>query len=141
VAIAATRFRLSHAGAIAENPDQRIHEDAKHLTELTTDLGIGLLQSGLLLLSFAGVLWILSDAMVMSIMGHTLAPPGYMVWCALAYASLATYLSWHVGRPLVGLNAERHARQADFRAALVRTNDVTLYGGEKEDQGRLDRLF
>ena len=37
--------RLSQAGEIGENPDQRIHEDARHLTELSTDLGIGLLQS------------------------------------------------------------------------------------------------
>ncbi len=39
--------RLSQAGEIGENPDQRIHEDARHLTELSTDLGIGLLQSSL----------------------------------------------------------------------------------------------
>ena len=31
--------RLSQAGEIGENPDQRIHEDARHLTELSTDLG------------------------------------------------------------------------------------------------------
>src|SRR5271166_5703328 len=53
----ARAFRLSQAGDIGANPDQRIQEDAKHLTELTTDLGIGLLQSTLLLLSFIGVLW------------------------------------------------------------------------------------
>ncbi len=53
-------FRLAGAGEIGENPDQRIHEDARHLTELSTDLGIGLLQSTLLLISFVGVLWILS---------------------------------------------------------------------------------
>ena len=56
--------RLLQAGEIGENPDQRIHEDARHLTELSTDLGIGLLQSTLLLLSFVGVLWVLSDKMV-----------------------------------------------------------------------------
>ena len=44
-------YRLSHSGEIGANPDQRIQEDAKHLTELTTDLWIGLLQSTLLLLS------------------------------------------------------------------------------------------
>jgi len=49
-------FLLSYAGEIGANPDQRIHEDAKHLTELTTDLSIGLLQSTLLLSSFIGVL-------------------------------------------------------------------------------------
>src|SRR5271154_6640221 len=49
-------FRLSNAGEIGANPDQRIQQDAQHLTELTTDLGIGLLQSTLLFLSFVGVL-------------------------------------------------------------------------------------
>ena len=32
-------FHLSGAGEIGANPDQRIHEDARHLTELSTDLG------------------------------------------------------------------------------------------------------
>lgn len=41
-------FRLGTAGEIGANPDQRIHEDARHLTELLTDLGLGLLQSSLL---------------------------------------------------------------------------------------------
>ena len=50
-------FRLSNAGEIGANPDQRIQQDASHLAELTTDLGIGLLQATLLLLSFIGVLW------------------------------------------------------------------------------------
>ena len=40
-------FHLVNAGEIGANPDQRIHEDARHLTELTTDLGVGLLQSSL----------------------------------------------------------------------------------------------
>jgi putative ATP-binding cassette transporter len=44
-------FRLTYSGEIGANPDQRIHEDARHLTELSTDLGIGLLQSSLLLIS------------------------------------------------------------------------------------------
>jgi vitamin B12/bleomycin/antimicrobial peptide transport system ATP-binding/permease protein len=42
-------FHLSRSGAIGVNPDQRIHEDARHLVDLSTDLGIGLLQSSLLL--------------------------------------------------------------------------------------------
>ena len=54
-------FRLTYAGEIGTNPDQRIHDDARHLTELSTDLGIGLLQSSLLLGSFIGVLWEKTD--------------------------------------------------------------------------------
>ena len=57
-------FRLTYAGEIGANPDQRIHEDARHLTELSTDLGIDLLQSSLLLGSFIGVLWMLSGNVV-----------------------------------------------------------------------------
>ncbi|MFZ0208753.1 MAG: ABC transporter ATP-binding protein/permease [Roseiarcus sp.] len=138
-------FRLSHAGEIGANPDQRIQEDAKHLTELTTDLGIGLLQSTLLLLSFIGVLWVLSDRMVIAMAGFPFVPQGYMVWCALIYAGVASLASWRVGRPLIRLNAERYAREAEFRFALVRTNEevegVTLYGGEGDERARLEDVF
>ena len=138
-------FRLSQAGDIGANPDQRIQEDAKHLTELTTDLGIGLLQSTLLLLSFIGVLWVLSDKMVLAMAGYPFVPQGYMVWCALIYAGLASFVSWRVGRRLIPLNAERYAREADFRFALVRANEevegVTLYGGETDERARLQGIF
>jgi putative ATP-binding cassette transporter len=138
-------FRLTNAGEIGVNPDQRIQQDAQHLTELVTDLGIGLLQSSLLLLSFTGVLWVMSSHMVLSIAGRTIAPPGYMVWCALIYAGIASFLSWLVGRPLINLNAERYAREADFRFALVRTNEeieaITLYGGEAAEKEKLEEVF
>ena len=42
-------YLLGFAGQIGVNPDQRIHQDAQHLTELTTILAIGLLQASLLL--------------------------------------------------------------------------------------------
>jgi vitamin B12/bleomycin/antimicrobial peptide transport system ATP-binding/permease protein len=98
-------FRLTNAGEVGSNPDQRIHEDARHLTELSTDLGIGLLQSSLLLGSFIGVLWILSRNVTFDPSGRSFAIPGYMVWCALVYAGTASWLSWRVGRPLIQLNA------------------------------------
>jgi putative ATP-binding cassette transporter len=137
--------RLSQIGEIGENPDQRIHEDARHLTELSTDLGIGLLQSSLLLLSFVGVLWVVSDNMVVSIAGRAFVVPGYMVWCALIYSAVASLVSWGVGRPLIHLNSERYAREAQFRFALVRVNEeiegVSLDGGEADEKERLDWIF
>ena len=136
-------FRLGTAGEIGANPDQRIHEDARHLTELLTDLGLGLLQSSLLLGSFIGVLWILSENVVFHWNGHPFAVPGYMVWCAIFYAGTASWVSWLVGRPLIRLNAERYAREADLRFALVRLNEhtdsVALYGGEQNENHRLQR--
>ena len=97
--------RLAGAGEIGINPDQRIHEDARRLSELSADLGIGLLQASLLLLSFLGVLWSISGALDIWIFGISLTIPGYMVWCALLYAASGSWLTWCIGRPLVGMNS------------------------------------
>ncbi len=138
-------FRLSGAGEIGINPDQRIHEDARHLVELSTDLGIGLLQSTLLLISFITVLWSVSNGVTFNLAGLNFALPGYMVWLALTYAGIASFVSWRVGRPLIGLNAERYAREADLRFSLVRVNEraeaIALYGGETDEKDYLNRDF
>jgi vitamin B12/bleomycin/antimicrobial peptide transport system ATP-binding/permease protein len=138
-------FRLSNSGVMGANPDQRLQADAQHLTDLSTDLGIGLLQSTLLLLSFIGVLWGLSQGMFLPIAGRNFGPPGYMVWCALLYAGAASFFSWRVGRPLIALNAEHYAREAELRFGLVRVSeeieDITLYGGEADERSRLDDIF
>jgi putative ATP-binding cassette transporter len=138
-------FRLSNAGAIGQNPDQRLHADAQHLTDLMTDLGIGLLQATLLLLSFIGVLWVSSQHMFLPFAGHRFHVPGYLVWSALFYAGTASFLSWLVGRPLIALDAERYAREANLRFALVRANEeiegITIYGGEADEKGHLNRVF
>ena len=138
-------FRLSNSGPLGVNPDQRLQADAQHLTDLSTDLGIGLLQSTLLLLTFVGVLWALSRGQFLPFAGRDFSPPGYLVWCALFYAGAASYVSWRVGRPLIDLNAERYAREADFRSAIVRINEhvdgITLYGGESDERERLNGVF
>lgn len=138
-------FRLSGAGDIGVNPDQRIHEDARHLVDLSTDLGIGLLQSTLLLGSFITVLWEASESVTFSVAGSSFSLPGYMVWFALIYAGIASFGSWRVGRPLIALNAERYAREADLRFGLVRVNErtkaIALYGGETDEKDYLNREF
>jgi len=138
-------FRLSNAGAIGTNPDQRMAADAQHLTDLTTDLGIGLLQAGLLLVSFIGVLWELSDGMSIQIGSWVFAPPGYMVWCALLYAGGASLASWAVGHPLIQLNAALYAREAEFRFELVRASErveaIAIFGGEEFERERLTETF
>jgi vitamin B12/bleomycin/antimicrobial peptide transport system ATP-binding/permease protein len=135
-------FQLSTAGEIGENPDQRIHEDARHLVDLSTDLGIGLLQATLLLVCFITVLWTVSEGITFSVAGISFAVPGYMVWLALVYACIASFVSWRIGRPLIALNAERYAREADFRFALVRVNErteaIAIYGGETDEKDYLN---
>src|SRR5690606_32204150 len=90
-------FLFAFAGEIGVNPDQLIHEDARHLSELSVDLGNGLLQSSLLLVSFISVLWMLSSEVVFVWSGSPFTIPGYMVWCAIAYAAIGSWLAWLVG--------------------------------------------
>jgi vitamin B12/bleomycin/antimicrobial peptide transport system ATP-binding/permease protein len=65
-----------------------------------------------------------------------------MLWCALAYSLGGSLLAWHVGRPLIPLNAERYAREADLRVALVRINEhadgIVLHGGEADERRLLN---
>ena len=134
-------FRLSLGGAMGINPDQRMHEDARHLTELSADLGIGLLQSSILMVTFIEVLWSLSNDFVFHAGTRHFAVPGYMVWAAVVYAGSASLLSLWVGRTLVDRNAERYAREADLRFSLVRVNEhidaVTLSAGETDEERRI----
>jgi vitamin B12/bleomycin/antimicrobial peptide transport system ATP-binding/permease protein len=131
--------RLAGVGEIGVNPDQRIHEDARRLTELSADLGIGLLQASLLLLSFLGVLWTVSGALDIWICRVSLTIPGYMVWCALLYAASGSWLTWRVGRPLVGMNSRRYQREAEFRFALFQANQQMLHVARLRDEEREKR--
>lgn len=134
-------FRLANAGEIGVNPDQRLHEDARHFAEMSCDLGINLLQSTVILVSFVGVLWSLSSGFVFHVAGYSFSIPGYMVWAVIIYAASASWLTWIVGRSLVNINANRYAREADFRASLMRVNEhldaITLSRGEADEKRRL----
>jgi vitamin B12/bleomycin/antimicrobial peptide transport system ATP-binding/permease protein len=135
-------FRLSSAGAVAVNPDQRMHEDARHLTELSADLGIGLVQSSILLATFVKILWSLSSNFAFHFEGRQLVIPGYMVWAAVLYSGSASLVSYWVGRSLIDRNAERYAREADMRYSLVRVNEhidaIALSGGESDEARRIE---
>jgi putative ATP-binding cassette transporter len=135
-------FRLANAGPMGVNPDQRMHEDARHLTELSADLGIGLLQSSILLVTFVSVLWSLSNNFVFHVGDRHFSIPGYMVWAAIVYSGSASLLSYWVGRSLIDRNAQRYAREADLRFSLVRVSEhidaIALSAGEADEQRRIE---
>lgn len=134
-------FRLASAGPIGVNPDQRMHEDARHLTELSADLGTGLLQAAILLAMFVGVLWRISSEFAIRFHGHSYSLPGYMVWAALLYAGSASLLSYWVGKGLIARNADRYQRESDLRFSLVRVNEhldaISLAHGEADEARRI----
>ena len=127
-----------------DNPDQRIAEDIRDFVASALGLSLSLLSAVATLVWFGGLLWSLSRDWAFPIAGHTHVP-GILLWVALAYAALSTWLTHRVGRPLVGLNFDRLRYEADFRFALMRFRDnvetVTLSRGEQlERQGASERF-
>jgi putative ATP-binding cassette transporter len=138
-------LKLGGVGSIANNPDQRLHEDTRILAENTTALSIGLVNSTILLGSFIGVLWAISTDFGFQILGHHVVIPGYMLWATILYALLGSVLSNVVGSMLARLNADRYAREADLRSALVRANEnmkpITLARGEPNELARVQEAI
>jgi vitamin B12/bleomycin/antimicrobial peptide transport system ATP-binding/permease protein len=129
-------------GPMGVNPDQRMTEDANKLCDTSTDLSIGLFRSSVLLVSFAGVLWTISDDFTFRVGGVDYAVPGFMLWAAISYAVVGSLLSYFVGRSLIRRNADRYAREADLRFALVRINEhvdgIALAEGEADERRRVE---
>jgi putative ATP-binding cassette transporter len=99
------------------------------------------MRSVVTLASFVVVLWSLSGPM--TVFGITI--PGYMVWVALVYAVLGTWLAHLIGRPLIRLNFNQQKVEADFRYALVRFREnvegIALHGGEADEKRGLTTRF
>jgi vitamin B12/bleomycin/antimicrobial peptide transport system ATP-binding/permease protein len=138
-------YRISlttdRAAVGTDNPDQRIAEDIRDFVDNTLTLGISLLANIVTLVSFLGILWSLSGTITL----FGVAIPGYMVWVALAYAIIGTWLTHLVGRPLASLRFRQQRVEADFRYSLVRVREnmegIALYSGEEEEKGTLGHRF
>jgi vitamin B12/bleomycin/antimicrobial peptide transport system ATP-binding/permease protein len=122
-------------GGRTDNPDQRIAEDLNQFTAYLLSLSVGLISSVVSLISFLIILWGLSGPADIALgKWATLHIPAYLVWAALLYAGIGTWLTVKIGRPLVPLNYAQQRFEADFRFSLVRFREnaesVALYGGE-----------
>jgi putative ATP-binding cassette transporter len=117
-----------------DNPDQRISEDLNQFTSYVLTLSLGLLTAVVSLGSFLGILWGLSGPANIPLGNWSLHIPAYLVWAALLYAGVGTWLTIKIGRPLVPLNFDQQRLEANFRFSLVRLREnaesVALYRGE-----------
>src|SRR5262245_44575514 len=128
-----------------DNPDQRIAEDIRDYVASTLGLSLSLLSAVVTLISFGGLLWSLSGVWAVHISGRAVHIPGLMLWVAILYAILATWVTHRIGRPLVPINFDRQRVEADFRFDLVRfrqnVESVAFSRGEDMVRTRsLDRL-
>lgn len=134
-------YRMQLLARGTDNPDQRIADDLNIFVDLTLTLSLGLLSAVVTLVSFVGILWSISGALLIA----GVSIPGYMVWVALIYAIAGTWLTHLIGKPLIGMNFQRQRYEADFRFSLVRLREnsegVALYGGEDGEHANFSARF
>jgi putative ATP-binding cassette transporter len=140
-----THYRMRLKGDQADNPDQRIADDIREFIDGTITIGIALLGSIVTLVSFIVILWTLSATTPLMIGSQSFEIPGYLVWAALIYAIVGTWVTHLVGRPLIKLDFDQQRYEADFRFSLVRlrenAEEVTLLAGEEAERARLRDRF
>lgn len=104
-----------------DNPDQRITEDVKTLTQNALSFVIVVTRSALNFIVFWHVL-------------RSITPT--LVWAAAGYAALGSLMTLLIGRRLVGLNMDQLQKEADLRYELVRTRDAAEAIALQHDEGR-----
>lgn len=132
-------------GRIADNPDQRIAEDLRALSSDTVSLVLGFISSAVTLVSFVGLLWAISGPVSFMLMQHQWVIPGYMVWFAIVYALVGSWITWRIGKPLVVQNYDQERFEANYRFGLIRVREhaeaVALYRGEQHERTQLNDRF
>jgi putative ATP-binding cassette transporter len=125
-------LRIAATGAV-ENPDQRIAEDARTFATTSLSLILMLLNAGITVVAFSGVMWSISPLLFAG---------------AAVYAGVGSAVTVLLGRRLVGLNSAQSDREAEFRAELIHVREnvegMTILGREDRDKerilGRFSRL-
>jgi ABC-type uncharacterized transport system fused permease/ATPase subunit len=103
-----------------DNPDQRIESDIRTLTQESLRFFMIGLESCFQLLGVAGVLWTISQPLMMFLVVYAVVGTAIAALC--------------FGRMLIGINFEQLWREADFRFGLAHIREnaeaIALYRGE-----------
>ena len=91
-----------------DNPDQRICEDLTEFTSTSLDFFFIIFDAVINLISFSAVLYQIYPLLFVAI---------------ILYALFGTFVSFRLGRSLVGKYYDKLQREADFRFGLIRTRE------------------
>lgn len=120
-----------NASADIDNPDQRIAEDISTFTQRSLQFLMVLFGALLQLVAFSGVLWSISQELVVFL---------------IIYAAAGTAVTLLVfGKILIGLNFYQLKREANFRFSLVRIREnaeaIAFYRGEARESSLVGGYF
>lgn len=119
-------YRMDMFSKEADNPDQRISEDINLFTARTLSFMAGLLKAITTIVCFIFVLWQLSEPLPFTVGGETYHIYGYLVWAALIYSLIGTWITHRVAS----------ARGAEFRAAEAGSGLPLCHGAASRNGGK-----
>lgn len=128
-----------------DNPDGRIAEDIRIVTEEAVALALSLFYSVLMLGSFSKILWTLSGTVVLKLGTVSLPVVGYLVWIAIIYSVFASIVGWWMGKPLTVATNARQTEEANYRHDLITAQEnsqaIALIHGESDERERFITAF
>lgn len=137
-------YLVSHMPGEHDNPDERIAEDCRIATESAISLGHSLFYSCLSLISFTQILWSLSGVVTVDLI-YKFDVHGHLVWIAIIYAGLASWLGWLVGIPLTKATNANQTAEANYRSGLIDAREnsqaIALIKAEGFEIERFRKLF
>lgn len=139
-------YQIETFGSTIDNADQRISEDIAGLVNIFSDLTLGLFNAVLSFGSFAVILWSLSVPITVPLgHGHQIKIYGDMLWFAILYSVVTTFITFKLGRPLINLSFMQQRFEAFFRFNLMRIREnseqIALYHAEPFEKQSLQTRF
>ncbi|MEM9766946.1 MAG: ABC transporter ATP-binding protein/permease [Cyanobacteria bacterium P01_D01_bin.71] len=125
------RLTLPSSEPGIDNPDQRLSEDIRQVTQTLLLIGVIALESMVQLVGFISVLWVLSTTLT-----------GFLVVYAAGGTAIAVLI---FGKRLTRINTEQLRREADFRFGLINVREnaesIAFYRGQQAEGMVLNRFF
>lgn len=121
-------FYQINSDATVDNPDQRIQQDIPFFCDKVLTISMAILDSTLAFFSFITILWLISPT---------------LVFVALAYSAIGTFVMVFFGRRLIGLQFNQEKLEADLRRNLTYTREnatqVASYRGQQRELSGIRR--
>ncbi len=138
-------YLVAHLPGEHDNPDGRIAEDCRVATESAVMLLHTLFYSLLLLISFSKLLWSKSGVITLDLGFGQLPIYGHLIWVAIVYTALASWIGWWVSQPLTRATNVRQSAEARFRAGLLEAKEnsqaIALIHAEDCERHQFRTLF
>jgi vitamin B12/bleomycin/antimicrobial peptide transport system ATP-binding/permease protein len=115
--------RLRFVTGEYQNAEYRISYDGRVATDAPVDMALGLFTAALTALVFIDVLWTVGGSLTVTVGGHEVTIPGYLVLGVCLYSFIFTTAMITIGRRLPAIIQSENQAEAEMLAAASRIRE------------------